>query len=55
MAHEAVTKALKDAKVKYADVQQATVGYVYGKELNFFLFSVFQSPDERIFLAYLYN
>lgn len=30
MAKEAVTKALNDARVKYEDVQQAAVGYVYG-------------------------
>jgi len=30
MAKEAVTKALADAKLKYTDVQQAAVGYVYG-------------------------
>ncbi|XP_037928112.1 non-specific lipid-transfer protein-like [Teleopsis dalmanni] len=30
MAKEAVTKALQDAKINYSEVQQATVGYVYG-------------------------
>lgn len=30
MAKEAVTKALNDAKVKYSDIKQACVGYVYG-------------------------
>lgn len=30
MAKEAVTKALNDAKVNFADIQQACVGYVYG-------------------------
>jgi len=30
MAKEAVTKALKDAKVEYKDIQHATVGYCYG-------------------------
>eukprot|EP01102_Stenamoeba_stenopodia_P020344 TRINITY_DN7881_c0_g1_i1.p1 TRINITY_DN7881_c0_g1~~TRINITY_DN7881_c0_g1_i1.p1 ORF type:complete len:552 (-),score=125.60 TRINITY_DN7881_c0_g1_i1:52-1707(-) len=30
MAKEAVTKALKDAGVRYEEVQQACVGYVYG-------------------------
>lgn len=30
MAKESVTKALNDARIKYQDVQQATVGYVYG-------------------------
>jgi len=30
MAKEAVEKALKDANVKYSDIQQASVGYVYG-------------------------
>lgn len=30
MAKEAVTKALNDARIRYEDVQQATVGYVYG-------------------------
>lgn len=31
MAKEAVGKALKDAKLTYDKVEQATVGYVYGK------------------------
>jgi sterol carrier protein 2 len=30
MAEEAVTKALKDAKIDYKDIKQAVVGYVYG-------------------------
>lgn len=30
LAKEAVTKALKDAKINYNEVQQACVGYVYG-------------------------
>lgn len=30
MAKEAITKALADAKISYNEVQQATVGYVYG-------------------------
>lgn len=30
MAKESVTKALADAKVKYTDINQAVVGYVYG-------------------------
>jgi len=30
MAKESVTKALEDAKLQYGDIQQATVGYVYG-------------------------
>lgn len=30
LAKEAITKALDDAKIKYNDVQQACVGYVYG-------------------------
>jgi len=30
MAKEAVEKALTDANVKYSDIQQASVGYVYG-------------------------
>ena len=30
MAKEAVLKALQDAKIKYSEVQQAAVGYVYG-------------------------
>jgi len=33
MAKEAGTKALEDAGVKYADVQEAAVGYVYGKQM----------------------
>ena len=31
MAHEAVSKALKDAKIEYSQIKQAAVGYVYGK------------------------
>jgi len=30
MALEAVTKALKDARVDVTDIKQACVGYVYG-------------------------
>ncbi|XP_023297580.1 sterol carrier protein 2 [Lucilia cuprina] len=30
MAKEAITKALADAKITYNEIQQATVGYVYG-------------------------
>ena len=30
MAHEAVSKALKDAKIEYSQIKQAAVGYVYG-------------------------
>jgi len=30
MAHEAVSKALKDAKIDYSQIKQAAVGYVYG-------------------------
>ncbi|KAL7644091.1 UNVERIFIED_CONTAM: hypothetical protein RMT77_004914 [Armadillidium vulgare] len=30
MARESVTKALRDAKVNYTDIEQACVGYVYG-------------------------
>ena len=35
MAHEAVSKALKDAKIEYSQIKQAAVGYVYGT-LNIF-------------------
>ena len=31
MAHEAVSKALKDAKIDYSQIKQAAVGYVYGE------------------------
>lgn len=31
MAVEAVTKALKDARIEHKQVEQCTVGYVYGK------------------------
>ena len=31
MAEESIGKALEDAKVNYKDIQQAFVGYVYGK------------------------
>lgn len=30
MLKESVTKALEDAGLKYSDIQQAAVGYVYG-------------------------
>lgn len=30
MAKEAINKALQDAKINYSEIQQATVGYVYG-------------------------
>jgi hypothetical protein len=30
MAEEAVTKALKDAKINYTEVKQAVVGFCYG-------------------------
>jgi hypothetical protein len=32
MASESVGKALQDAKVQYGEIQQAAVGYVYGKK-----------------------
>lgn len=32
MAQEAVNKALSDAKMSYQQVEQACVGYVYGKK-----------------------
>lgn len=32
MAKEAVTKALEDAHLNINDIQQACVGYVYGKK-----------------------
>jgi 3-oxoacyl-[acyl-carrier-protein] synthase III len=31
MGTEAVTKALKDAKITYDKIDQAAVGYVYGE------------------------
>lgn len=31
MAKEAVTKAVKDAGISYKDLEQAFVGYVYGR------------------------
>lgn len=31
MAKEALTKALKDAKIDYNEVKQAVVGFCYGK------------------------
>ncbi|XP_070506586.1 sterol carrier protein 2-like [Chironomus tepperi] len=34
MAKEAVTKALKDAKIDYKEVKQATVGFVYGESCS---------------------
>lgn len=30
MVKEAVTTALDDCKMKYSDIQQATVGYLFG-------------------------
>jgi acetyl-CoA acetyltransferase len=30
MAKEAATKALLDAGIKYSDIEQAVVGYIYG-------------------------
>ena len=35
MAKEAVGKALADANVSYNEIEQAAVGYVYGKLLDF--------------------
>lgn len=37
MAAEAVTKALKDARVQHADIEQACVGYVYGDYIILFI------------------
>ena len=34
MAEESIGKALEDAKVNYKDIQQAFVGYVYGKNVK---------------------
>ena len=34
MAEESIGKALEDAKVNYKDIQQAFVGYVYGKQFK---------------------
>lgn len=34
MAKEAVEKALKDARINYTEIKQATVGYVYGKSIK---------------------
>ncbi|KAL7028370.1 hypothetical protein ACKWTF_005814 [Chironomus riparius] len=34
MAKEAVTKALKDAKIEYKEVKQAVVGYCYGESCS---------------------
>lgn len=36
MMKESVTKALADAKIPYKDIEQACVGYVFGK-LKFIL------------------
>ena len=33
IAHEALTKALSDARITYDQVEQAAVGYVYGEWL----------------------
>lgn len=32
MVKEAVTKAMTDAKINYRQIEQACVGYVFGKE-----------------------
>ena len=45
MAKEAVTKALKDAKIEYKEVKQAVVGFCYGKFLKFYRFEIYQSQD----------
>lgn len=37
MIKESVTKALGDANVKYTDLKQAVVGYVYGEFLLVFI------------------
>ena len=31
MAQESLNKAMADARIKYNDIQQAAVGYVYGQ------------------------
>jgi hypothetical protein len=41
MAKEAATKALADAKIPYSEVQQAVVGYVYGKIRIFYFLYLF--------------
>lgn len=41
MVKEAVTKALKDAKITINQVNQATVGYVYGKLTHLHVLYVF--------------
>ena len=34
MAKESISKALEDAHIKYEDIEQVCVGYVYGKLEN---------------------
>lgn len=34
MVKESASEALADAKIKYTDVKQAVVGYVYGSQLS---------------------
>lgn len=37
MVHEAVTKALKDAKLTINQINQACVGYVYGMKITVYI------------------
>lgn len=40
MAKEALTKALKDAKIDYNEVKQAVVGFCYGKNFSINIFKI---------------
>lgn len=47
MVKESVTKALADATIKYNDLNQAVVGYVYG--MYYFLLIIFDLTETIIF------
>ena len=46
MAKESVGKALKDARIPYEKIQQAAVGYVYGKCFEMML------QENRVHICY---
>lgn len=48
MAKEAVSNAVKDAKISYQDFEQAFVGYVYGREENRWLHWIFINLRKHI-------
>ena len=40
MAKEAVTKALKDAKIDYREIKQAVCGFCYGEKILYLAYFV---------------